>query len=148
MNNIKNNKGVSLVSLAITIIVIIIIAVITINVSTQSVDESLEAKFKNDLTSVVTALEIYHQRAEIRGVSTYENDELTWDGKSFYAENTAKIADKTHTQEDSIQYILDGNPVPTTLEGIMTIENGRVKINKEAKPQIDWATEIYAYMGE
>ncbi len=143
-----NNKGISLVSLVITIIVMIIIAVITINVSTQSVDESLEAKFKNDLTSVVTALDIYHQRAETRGVATYKSNELTWDGSSFYAENTAKIEDKAHVQEDSIKYILDGNPVPTTLEGIMTIENGKVKINKEVKPQIEWATEIYSYMGE
>lgn len=143
-----NRKGISLISLVITIVVIIIIATITVTVSTKPVDESIEAKFKNDLNSVVTALEIYNQRAEIRGVATYESDELTWDGNSERAENTAKIEDKTHTKEDTIKYILDGNSVPNSLRGIMTIEDGKIRISKDAKPQVDWATEIYGYMGE
>lgn len=143
-----NNKGVSLVSLAITIIVIVLLAAITITSSSKPIDDSTKAKFKTELQSVVTALEIYHERAIIRGVSSYEKDNLTWDGTSERAENTAKMEDKNHNEEDYIKYILDGNDVPKTLQGIMKIENGKVKIDKNAKPQIDWAIEMYPYMGE
>lgn len=143
-----NNKGVSIISLIITIIVIIILAAITISSNTESLEEANKVKFQNDLKSVVEALDIYHQRAEIRGVATYEANDLTWDGFSEKAENTAKIRDSNHVEEDSIRDIFDGNSIPKTLEGYIVIEDGKVKFDKNKKPEIEWATEIYSYMAE
>ncbi len=139
------NAGISLMSLVITIILIIIIASISLVASNKSLDEATKVKFQNDLKEVVTALEVYHQRAYIRGVSTYDSKELKWDGMSESAENTARIEDST--QEDTIQYILEGN-VPESLKGIITFENGKVKVDQNRKPEIEWATELYSYMGE
>lgn len=138
-----NQKGISLVALAITIIVIILIATITMVSSTKSVDQATEVKFKNELTEVVTALEVYHQQANIYGIPSYDRDDLTWDGTSERAENTAMIEDKVN--EDKIKFILTAD-VPESLKGKMTIENGKVKIDKSYAYEYEWAVEKYSYM--
>lgn len=140
-----DNKGVSLVALVVTIIVIIIIASISMMSSMKTIDEATKVKFENDLKETVTALEVYNQRANIRGIVAYNSKNLTWDGISESAENTAQIEEKG--REDTIKEILEGD-VPNTLKGIITIENGRIKVDKNQKPQIDWAIEMYSYMGE
>lgn len=143
-----NQKGVSIISLVITIIIIIILAAITVTSGMdKQIEEANKVKFQNDLKNVVTAINVYHERAYIHGVSSYDRDELTWDGKSVRAEKTAKMEDKNQVEEDSIHYILEGN-LPKTLEEIVIIENGKVKVKKDRKPQIDWAIELYQYMGE
>lgn len=138
-----NQKGISLVALVITIIVIILLATITMTASTKSVDQATEVKFKNDLTEVVTALEVYHHQANIHGIPSYDSDDLTWDGTSERAENTAMMEDKIN--EDKIKYILTDD-VPDSLKGKMTIENGRVKIDKSNTYEYEWAVEKYSYM--
>lgn len=143
-----NNKGISMVSLVITIIVIILLAAISINSGMgKHLDEANKAKFQNELKNAVTAVEIYHNRAAIHGISSYESDELSWDGVSEKAENTAKMEDENHIEEDSINYIFEKN-ITDLLKGIITIENGKVKVDKTKKPQIDWAVELYKYMEE
>lgn len=141
-----NNKGVSLMSLIITIIIIIILAAISMLNSNKSLEEANKAKFEVDLKSVVELLNIYNERAVIRGVSNYDKDDLTWDGSSERAENTARIEDKT--KEDTIKYIFDGNNVPDSLKGLITIEAGKIRVDETRKPQYDWAVEMYSYMGE
>lgn len=138
-----NQKGISLVALVITIIVIILLAAITMVSSTRSVDQATEVKFKNDLTEVVTALDVYHEQANIYGIPSYDRDDLSWDGTSERAENTAMIEDKT--KEDKIKFILTAD-VPDSLKGKMTIENGRVKIDKSYTYEYEWAVEKYSYM--
>ena len=141
-----NNKGVSLISLAITIIVIIILAAISIVGSTKSLEEASKVKFQNDLKAAVDALEVYNQRAYLYGVSNYDSDNLTWDGTSEKAVNTAKIEDKNHINEDSIRYIMGLNNVPDSLKDIITIEGGKIKVDKTRVPQYDWAVDMYSYM--
>lgn len=143
-----NNKGISIISLIITIILIVVLAGIAISGNTQSLEEANKAKFQNDLKAVVEAVDVYNERAMIRGIASYDADDLTWDGVSEKAENTAKIKDSNHEEEDSIRDILDGNDVPKSLKGYITIEDGRVMFDKTKKPEIEWATEIYSYMGE
>ena len=138
-----NQKGISIMSLVITIIVILIIASISMISSTKSIDQATEVKFKNDLKEVVTALEVYHQQANLHGVPSYNSDELKWDGVSERAENTAKIEDSTN--EDRIRYIFT-DEVPKTLVGKITIEDGRIKVEKSYKTEYEWATEQYSYM--
>lgn len=138
-----NQKGVSIMSLIITIIVIIIIASISMISSTKSIDQATEVKFKNDLKEVVTALEVYHQQANLHGIPSYDSEELTWDGVSERAENTAKIEDSTN--EDRIRYIFT-DEVPKTLVGKITIEDGRIKVEKNYKTEYEWAIEQYSYM--
>ena len=113
---------------------------------TESIENANKGKFQNDLTEVVEAIDNYNERAAIRGVSNYDRNKLTWDGMSEKAENTAKIKDSSHIEEDSIKDILDGNNVPDTLKGLITIENGKVKVDKNRKPEYDWAVEKYSYM--
>ena len=138
-----NNRGITITSLIITVIVMIIIAAVTIMNSTSSLEEANKVKFQNDLKSVVDALDVYNERAMIRGVANYDRENLNWNGISEKAENTAKIKDPSHIEEDSIRDILDGNNLPKTLEGIITIKNGEVKVNEKIKPQYDWAVELY-----
>jgi len=138
-----NQKGISMVALIITIIVIIIIAGISMVSSTKSIDQASEVKFKNDLTEVVTALEVYNQQAYLHGIPTYDNDDLTWDGTSERAENTAKIEDGTN--EDRVEFIFT-DVIPETLKGVMTIEDGKIKIDKNDKYKYEWAVEKYSYM--
>lgn len=139
-----NNKGISLISLVITIIVIIIIAAISLLTSYKHVEEANKAKFEVELRNVVELLEIYNQRAEIRGVSSYNKNELYWDGSSVRAQNTARIENRA--REDTISYIFDGNGVPDFLDGIITIENGMIKVAEDKKPQYEWAVEMYGDM--
>lgn len=141
-----NNKGVSLISLAITIIVILILAAVSLVGSTKSLEEANKVKFQNDLKSAVDALEVYNQRAYLYGIATYDSDNLTWDGTSEKAVNTAKMEDKNKIEEDSIRYIFDSNDVPNSLMGVITIENGKIKVDKSIKPQYDWAVDMYSYM--
>ena len=142
----KNNKGVSIITLVITIIIIIIIAGVTMLRSTKNLEEANKVKFQNDLKSFVELIDAYNVRAEIRGIATYDSDDLAWDGISEKAENTARI--KNNSDEDSIRDILDGNQIPETLKGIVTIENGKVKISEDAYPKYDWAVEMYSEIGE
>lgn len=142
----KKNKGVSIITLVITIIIIIIIAGVTMLRSTKSLEEANKVKFQNDLKSFVELIDAYNVRAEIRGIATYDSDELTWDGTSEKAENTARIKNKA--EEDSIRDILDGNQIPETLKGIVSIENGKVKISEDAGQKYEWAVEKYSEIGE
>lgn len=139
----KNQKGVSLVALVITIIVIIIIASITMLSGNDSISRANETKFKNDLKEVVNALDIYNQQAYLYGDASYDSSDLTWNGESERAENTAKIED--HVNEDRIRFIFT-DEVPSTLQGKMTIEDGKIKVNKSYKSEYQWATEMYSYM--
>ena len=141
-----NNKGISLLSLSVTIIVIIIIAAISIRMSSKNLEEANQAKFEVALKTVVETLEAYNQRAEIRGIKGYNRNLLAWDGVSERAENTARIEDKT--KEDTIRFIMSGYDIPESLEGIMYIESGKVKIDEDKKPQYDWAVDMYSYMAE
>ena len=143
-----NQKGVSLLSLVITIIVIILLAAITINSGiSKQIDEANKAKFQNDLKNLVTAVEVYHNRADIHGISSYDRDELKWNGKSERAEKTAKMEDKTQVEEDSIKYIFGGE-LPKTLLDIVKIESGEVVVDRSKNPQIEWAAELYPEMNK
>ena len=138
-----NQKGISLMALAITIIVIILLAAITMVSSTKSVDQANEVKFKNDLTEVVTALDVYNQQANIHGIPSYDSDDLIWDGTSERAENTAKMEDSIN--EDRIRYIFTRD-IPESLRGKMTIENGKIRIDKSYSIEYEWAVEKYSFM--
>lgn len=142
----KNKKGISLISMVITILVIIILAAVAISSNTTSIEEANKVKFQNDLKSFVELIDAYNVRAEIRGIATYDSDDLTWDGTSEKAENTARIKNKA--EEDSIRDILDGNQIPDSLKGIVSIENGKVRIDENVKPQYDWAVEMYSEIGK
>lgn len=141
----KKQNGVSLISLAITIIVIILLASITLVASNGSIDKAVKVKFQTELKGVVEALDVYNERAYLSGTSDYDSRDLTWDGTSERAVNTAKMEDPM--QEDRIRYILS-DEVPETLDGKMTIENGKVKIVEEYKTEREWASELYSYMGD
>lgn len=142
----KKNKGVSLIALIITIVVIIILAAISLSSNTTSIEEANKVKFQNDLKSFVELLDAYNVRAEIRGIDTYDSNSLMWNGTSEKAENTARIKNKT--EEDSIRDILDGNQIPDSLKDIVSIKNGKVRIDEKVKPQYDWAVEMYSEIGE
>ena len=142
----KRNKGISMIALIITMVVIVIIAGVTMIKSVKNLEEANKVKFQNDLKSFVELIDAYNVRAEMRGIATYDSDDLTWDGVSEKAENTARIKNKS--EEDSIRDILDGNPIPETLEGIVSIENGKVRISEEAGKKYDWAVEKYREIGE
>ena len=139
----KNQKGVSLVALAITIIVIIIIASITMLAGNDSISRAHETKFKNDLKEVINALDVYNQQAYLYGDISYDSSDLTWNGETERAENTAKIED--HVNEDRVRFIFT-DEIPKTLQGKMTIEDGKVKISKAYQKEYQWAIEMYSYM--
>ncbi|MBO5141882.1 MAG: hypothetical protein J6C46_02585 [Clostridia bacterium] len=139
-----NNKGVSLVSLVITIVVIIILAAVSILNSTKSLEEANKVKFQNDLKTVVEALNVYNERSVIRGIPSYDKEKLEWDGESEKAENTAKIKDTNHVEEDSIRDIFDGNDVPNSLKGLIKIEYGKIKVDSSRHPEYEWAKEMYS----
>ena len=139
-----NNKGVSLISLAITIIVIIILAAISIMSSTKSIEQANKVKFQDELKSVVEALETYKQRAYIYGVPDYDSNEMTWDGKSEKAENTAKIEDGVN--EDTVRFIFNTNQLPNSVKDVITIESGLIKVDNKNNQKYEWATEMYGYM--
>lgn len=142
----KINKGISMIALIITMVVIVIIAGVTMIKSVKNLEEANKVKFQNDLKSFVELIDAYNVRAEIRGIATYDSDDLAWDGVSEKAENTARIKNKA--EEDSIRDILDGNPIPETINGIVSIENGKVKISEDAGKKYDWAVEKYREIGE
>lgn len=142
-----NQKGISLMSMIITIIVIIILAAIVImSGGEESIEEANKVRFQNDLKNSVEALRVYEQRAEMHGEKNYDFDSLNWDGTSENAENTAKIENKGSDEEDSIRYIFQ-KTVPKTLEGKIKIINGKIKVDKNLKPEIDWAEELYSDIG-
>lgn len=138
-----NKKGISLVSLAITIIVIIILASIAIVTSTKHVNEAIKVDFQNDLKSFVEAIDLYNQRALIYNTD-YDSNLLEWDGQSDRAKNTAKLDDNIN--DDKITTILLDNNLPSSLEGVVYIEKGMVKVKKTVTPQYEWAVELYDYM--
>ena len=51
----KENKGISLITLIVTIIVVMILATIVIRVGTSSISESREAAVKNEIREIETA---------------------------------------------------------------------------------------------
>ena len=57
MGCLKNQKGITLITLVITIVVILILAAISINVSDNTVDEAVSAKFKQEIVDIKKGVE-------------------------------------------------------------------------------------------
>ena len=140
------NKGISLISLVITIVVIIILASIVSVSGDKNTEEAFKVRFQNDLKNVVTALNVYHERAEIHTEEDYNKNNLSWDGVSERAMNTAKIEDKDSGEEDTIKYIFSDN-VPKTLKGLIRIKDGKIVVDETRKPEVEWAEELYTDIG-
>ncbi len=141
-----NKKGISLLSIVITIIVIILLATITIVSNPDSIDYAIEGKFQSALKECVKALDVYQQRAAVYAYTDYQPNELTWDGVSAQAENTAQIESKG-AGEDSIRYIFS-QEVPGILKGVIEIKEGKIQITDAYQNEIQhkWATDLYNYM--
>ena len=140
-----NNKGVSLIALAITIIVIIVLAGITWQVGFSNVDETQKASFMVDLETATNALQRYHTTAVLRNnvPSGYYEGDLEWDGKAERATNTAQM--EQAGVEDTPEYILD-NTISNKLRNKIKIIDGKLYIDKSYQTEYEWATEFYKYM--
>ena len=139
----KNNKGISLVTVVLTIIVIIILASIGISNSLVTVDNTAKAVFQEDFKNYVQQIKTYNLEAVLRQqVDDYDPDELAWDGESDFLENSARIEDKD--QEDTIDFLLKGY-YTKNLEGKVYIENGELKVKDTYLTEQSWADELHLY---
>ncbi len=70
MIKIKNNKGLTMIVLIVTIIVMLIIAGITINLGTDTIDETVKSQEKSELLMVQNAIQkIYIRYQETNDIS-------------------------------------------------------------------------------
>ena len=139
----KNNKGISIITVVVTIIVIIILASIGISNSLVTVDNTAKAVFQEDFKNYVQQIKTYNLEAILRQqVDDYDPDELNWDGKSEYLENSARIENKD--QEDTIEFLLKGY-YTKSLEDKVYIENGELKVRDKYLTEQAWADELHLY---
>ncbi|MBR3280990.1 MAG: hypothetical protein IKI57_03990 [Clostridia bacterium] len=139
----KNNKGISIITVVVTIIVIIILASIGISNSLVTVDNTAKAVFQEDFKNYVQQIKTYNLEAILRQqVDDYDPDELNWDGKSEYLENSARIENKD--QEDTIEFLLKGY-YTKSLDDKVYIENGELKVRDKYLTEQAWADELHLY---
>ncbi len=140
-----NNKGVSLIAIAITIIVIIIMAGIAINAGFYNITSAQKSSFMLDLDTATNALQRYNTNAQLKTTipAGYYEGDLQWDGKSERAVNTAQI--EVAGQEDTAEFIFD-NLLTENLKGKIKIVNGKIYVDKNHTIEYEWATEYYKYM--
>lgn len=156
-----NNKGVSLIALAITIIVIIIIAAISFNLGFNNVNHAQQAAFLTDLEEAVESVKIYGERALQYGKVGYRISELTWDGKDHYLTNSGKIEfieankldPKDENNRDRIDNALDDTAqylfhkeLPITIKEKVYIKGGKLYVNSLYRDEYEWAIAKYGYM--
>ncbi len=139
----KNNKGISIITVVVTIIVIIILASIGISNSLVTVDNTAKAVFQEDFKNYVQQIKTYNLEAILRQqVDDYDPDELNWDGKSEYLENSARIENKD--QEDTVEFLLKGY-YTKSLDDKVYIENGELKVRDKYLTEQAWADELHLY---
>ena len=139
----KNNKGISIITVVVTIIVIIILASIGISNSLVTVDNTAKAVFQEDFKNYVQQIKTYNLEAILRQqVDDYDPDELNWDGKSEYLENSARIENKD--QEDTIEFLLKGY-YTKSLDDKVYIENGELKVRDKYLTEQACADELHLY---
>ena len=136
----KNNKGITLISITITIIVIIILTAIIILSSMESIDKAKKTVFQNDFADAVQSVNMYNIEATIKTNNpAYNPNELNWNGQTERAENTARIEDPN--QEDTIDFILKEH-YTQDLKGKICIVGGRVFVKAQYNKQMQWVTEL------
>ena len=140
---LKNNKGVSLISLAITIIVLIILAGITVGSGIGNIGKTQKAAFLSDFGTALENLRTYNQRAEAFSTIRYNRRKLTWDGFAERAEHTAKLEDGEN--EDRAEYIFH-ETITNNLKGKLEIRSGDLYIKEGYTTELEWAKEIHDYM--
>ncbi len=162
-----SNKGVSLITLAITIIVIVIIAGIALSSGFVNVDKAQQVVFLTDLESAVDSLRIYNERGALYGKRDFNKNLLRWDGKEDSLTNSAKLdylendfegkkvnpkypnedekAKILNAPEDTPAYVFNGQ-VPNTLKGKIYIQNGVLYVYEQYQEEYSWATQKYEYM--
>ena len=80
MINFKNNKGVTLVILILTIIVVVIIAGVTIDLSIESIDQTIETQDASEMLMIQHAIqEIYVQYSNTNDSSLLVGDNFDYD---------------------------------------------------------------------
>ena len=139
----KNNKGISIVSLVITIIVIIILASIGIANSLNTVNESEKAVFLEDFKSCKGAIDRYDLEAVYKANDrTYALENLQWDGEEERVHNSAKIEDPD--QEDRIDFIFDEH-YTKNVKGKLAIKDGKLVVRDPYLKEQGWAEELHLY---
>ena len=135
-----NNKGVSLMSLAITIVVMVILAAILFNNSMKSIENGKKAAFVEDLLRAENYLRAYNTTAELKANNrTYYYKELQWDGFSDTATNTARIEDAK--KEDTIKYILKDS-ITSNTAGKLEIISGDLFVKGDLLVENEWIDEL------
>ncbi len=134
-----DSRGISLISLIVTIIVIIILTSITFYNLNSPLESVNEAKFKSDFRTLMDRLKVYHEKANLEAFK-YRNVKLTWDGLSYYAENTGKVEDPE--REDSVEYIL-GN-IPAYFKNKIAISKGKIIVDTEkfSETELAWIESL------
>ena len=140
----KNNKGISIVTVVLTIIVLIILASIAISNSLVTVDNTAKAVFQEDFKNSVQSLKSYNIEAVLKQhVNDYDPDELQWDGESEYLENSARIEDEN--REDTITFLLKDH-YTKNLKGRIYIKDGELMVKDIYPDEKEWAGELYKYI--
>ncbi len=140
-----NNKGISLITLAFMIVVIIILASITTAVSVDFLMNSSKASFLESFENAVLSLETYNTRGIERGLNNdFSPKNLTWDGVSERAQNTARIEDSSN--EDRVSFILNDMEKDNNLKGKIEIKSGDLYIKTRYSYERSWASEKYKYL--
>lgn len=136
----KNNKGFSMIALIIMIIVTIILAWIVISNSTETIDNSQKAVFQDDFKNAYFAVQAYNTEAVLRANNpNYAEWDLTWDGKSERAQNTAQI--QNAGEEDTIKYILK-DTLTKSLDGKVEIYQGQLCVKEGFSLEEEWVEEL------
>jgi len=142
-----NNKGVSLIALAITIIVIIIIAAISYRLGFSTVDDAQRSSFMTEIEDLIRHLETYNTRAvaynNIEGI--YDETTLNWDGESERTTGSARM--EKEGVEDTPKYILGDTLDSKLVKNKVKIIDGRLYVKRSYPDEFVWAAEsVYKYM--
>ncbi len=135
-----DNKGVSMMSLAISIVVMAILAMIVYNTSISSISNGKKATFIKDLTTAESVLRAYNTTAELKANNrNFYYGEMMWDGESERAVNTARIQDAN--EEDRITYILK-DAITSNIRGKIEIVSGELFVKSDLIVENEWIDEL------
>ena len=143
----KNNKGVTLVTLTITIIVILIIAGIAVRLGFSSVNDTQRSAFMTDVETLIRQLETYNIRAVVYNNldGEYDEEKLSWDGNADRVTESAQMEKKG--VEDTPEYIFGDVINANTVKGKVKIIKGRLYVKRSYPDEFKWAAEdVYKYM--
>ncbi len=134
MKNIEfDNKGITLIALAITIIVLLLLAGVTIASVTGEngiLYKSEEARFKTIMSDYSEQLELYKQSKEMESANFLE-DTLN------ASENSLEYNTKNNTSENSIRDII--NNIKNKYINKIEVIKGKLVYNTQESREIEWA---------